>query len=157
MTGYRLGYIAGHPDIVKACDKLQGQFTSGSNAVTQQAAVVALTSDLAPTYAMVKEFAIRREMVMKMLSEIPGIRCIEPEGAFYVFPDVSSYFGKTFNGTVIANSDDMSMYLLEQGHVSTVSGNAFGEPACIRISFAASQEDLVKGFNKIKDALAKLV
>lgn len=157
MTGYRLGYIAGNADIVKACDKLQGQFTSGSNAVTQQAAVVALTADLAPTFAMVKEFGIRRQMVMEMLAEIPGIRCIQPDGAFYVFPDVSAYFGKTFNGKVIASSDDMAMYLLEQGHVSTVSGNAFGEPACIRISFAASQDDLKKGFTKIKDALAKLV
>lgn len=157
MTGYRLGYIAGHADIVKACDKLQGQFTSGSNAVTQQAAVVALTSDLTPTYDMVKEFRVRRQMVMDMLAQIPNVRCIEPDGAFYVFPDVSAYFGKSFEGKIIANSDDMAMYLLEVGHVSTVSGNAFGEPACIRISFAASQEDLKKGFTKIKDALAKLV
>lgn len=157
MTGYRLGYIAGPVDVVKACDKLQGQFTSGSNAVTQQAAVVALTSDLAPTYAMVKEFAIRRKMVMGMLAEIPNIRCIEPDGAFYVFPDVSAYFGKSYDGTVIANADDLCMYLLEKGHVSTVTGGAFGEPDCIRISFAASQEDLKKGFGKIKDALAKLV
>lgn len=157
MTGYRLGYIAGHADIVKACDKLQGQFTSGSNAVTQQAAVVALTSDLTPTYDMVKEFRVRRQMVMDMLAQIPNVRCIEPDGAFYVFPDVSAYFGKSFDGKIIANSDDMAMYLLEVGHVSTVSGNAFGEPACIRISFAASQEDLKKGFTKIKDALAKLV
>ncbi|CAN5716810.1 pyridoxal phosphate-dependent aminotransferase [soil metagenome] len=157
MTGYRLGYIAGPVDVVKACDKLQGQFTSGSNAVTQQAAVVALTSDLAPTYAMVKEFAIRRKMVMAMLAEIPNIRCIEPDGAFYVFPDVSAYFGKSYEGTVMANADDLCMYLLEKGHVSTVTGGAFGEPDCIRISFAASQEDLKKGFGKIKDALAKLV
>jgi aspartate aminotransferase len=157
MTGYRLGYIAAHPDIVKACDKLQGQFTSGTNAVTQQGAVVALTSDLTPTYDMVKEFAVRRQMVMGMLAEIPNVRCIEPDGAFYVFPDVSAYYGKSYNGQVIANSDDLAMYLLEVGHVSTVSGNAFGEPACIRISFAASQDDLKKGFTKIKNALAALV
>lgn len=156
MTGYRLGYIAGPVEIVKACDKLQGQFTSGSNAVTQQAAVVALKSDLTPTYEMVKEFAVRRKLVMNMLAEIPNIRCIEPEGAFYVFPDVSAYFGKKYDGTVIANADDLCMYLLEKGHVSTVTGGAFGEPDCIRISFAASQEDLKKGFGKIKDALAKL-
>jgi aspartate aminotransferase len=156
MTGYRLGYIAGPVEVVKACDKLQGQFTSGANAVTQQAAVIALKSDLAPTYEMVKEFAVRRQMVMDMLSEIPKIRCIEPEGAFYVFPDVSAYFGKKDGDTVLKNADDLCMYLLEKGHVSTVTGGAFGEPDCIRISFAASQEDLKKGFGKIKDALAKL-
>ncbi len=158
MTGYRLGYIAAsNTDIVKACDKLQGQFTSGSNAVTQQAAIAALTGDLTPTYDMVKEFALRRKLVLGILAEIPDIRVIEPDGAFYVFPDVSAYYGKSFEGKVIANSDDLSMYLLESGHVSTVSGSAFGEPACIRISFAASQQDLIKGFGKIKDALAKLV
>jgi aspartate aminotransferase len=157
MTGYRLGYIAGPVDVVKACDKLQGQFTSGSNAATQQAAVVALTTDLAPTFEMVKEFAIRRKMVMDMLNDIPNIRCIEPDGAFYVFPDVSAYFGKKDGETILKNADDLCMYLLEKGHVSTVTGGAFGEPNCIRISFAASQEDLKKGFGKIKDALAKLV
>src|SRR5204863_1593084 len=138
-------------DVVKACDKLQGQFTSGSNAITQQAAVVALTSDLGPTYEMVKEFAVRRKLVMAMLAEIPNIRCIEPDGAFYVFPDVSAYFGKSYQGKIIANADDLCMYLLEKGHVSTVTGGAFGEPDCIRISFAASQEDLKKGFKKIKN------
>jgi aspartate aminotransferase len=157
MTGYRLGYIAGPVDVVKACDKLQGQFTSGSNAVTQQAAVVALRSELTATHEMVKEFAIRRKMVMDMLADIPNVKCIEPEGAFYVFPDVSAYFGKKDGETIIANADDLAMYLLEKGHVSTVTGGAFGEPNCIRISFAASQEDLKKGFSKIKNALAKLV
>ncbi|MES2649943.1 MAG: pyridoxal phosphate-dependent aminotransferase [Bacteroidota bacterium] len=157
MTGYRLGYIAGPAEVVKACDKLQGQFTSGANAATQQAAVVALTTDLAPTFEMVKEFGVRRQMVMDMLAEIPNIRCLEPDGAFYVFPDVSAYFGKKDGDTVLKNADDLCMYLLEKGHVSTVTGGAFGEPNCIRISFAASQEDLKKGFGKIKDALAKLV
>lgn len=156
MTGYRLGYIAGPVDLVKACDKLQGQFTSGANAATQQGAVVALNSDLSATMEMVKEFAVRRKLVMDMLNTIPDIRCMEPEGAFYVFPDVSAYFGKKIGDQVIANADDLCMYLLETGHVSTVTGGAFGEPDCIRISFAASQEDLNKGFKKIKAALANI-
>ena len=156
MTGYRLGYIAGPVDVVKACEKLQGQFTSGSTAVTQQAAVVALRSPLDATMAMVAEFAERRKIVMALLAEIPGVKCIEPDGAFYVFPDISSYFGKKNGDKVVANADDMSMYLLEQGHVSTVSGGAFGEPNCIRISYAASRQDLQKGFAKIKAALANL-
>ncbi|TAD81766.1 MAG: pyridoxal phosphate-dependent aminotransferase, partial [Bacteroidetes bacterium] len=156
MTGYRLGYMAAHPTIAKACEKLQGQFTSGSNAVTQQAAVVALTSPLTATYAMVTEFAERRSMVMAMLADMPGVKCVEPDGAFYVFPDVSSFFGKKVDDLLIANADDLCMYLLEKGHVSTVSGSAFGEPNCIRISYAASRQDLQKGFGKIKAALAAL-
>jgi aspartate aminotransferase len=157
MTGYRLGYMAAHPDIAKACDKLQGQFTSGSNAVTQQAAIVALRSPLDATHAMVKEFAERRRIVMAMLAEMPGVKCMVPDGAFYVFPDVSSFFGKRVGEQVIANADDLCMYLLEKGHVSTVTGSAFGEPNCIRISYAASRHDLEKGFGKIKAALAALV
>lgn len=157
MTGYRLGYIAAaNTDLVKACDKLQGQFTSGANAATQQGAVAALKEDLRPTYEMVEEFSARRKMVMGMLAEIPGVTCIEPDGAFYVFPDVSSYFGKKYGEQVIANADDLAMYLLEVGHVSTVTGGAFGEPNCIRISYAASRSDLQKGFGKIKAALANL-
>jgi aspartate aminotransferase len=157
MTGYRLGYIAAaNVDLVKACDKLQGQFTSGANAATQQGAVAALRADLKPTMDMVEEFAARRNIVMGMLAEIPGVTCIEPDGAFYVFPDVSSYFGKKYGEQVIANADDLAMYLLEVGHVSTVTGGAFGEPNCIRISYAASREDLQKGFTKIKAALAQL-
>lgn len=157
MTGYRLGYIAcSNLDLVKACDKLQGQFTSGANAATQQGAVAALKADLKPTLEMVEEFSARRTMVMGMLAEIPGVTCIEPDGAFYVFPDVSSYFGKKDGDIVIANASDLAMYLLEKGHVSTVTGDAFGEPNCIRISYAASRQDLQKGFTKIKAALAKL-
>ncbi|MDA3616025.1 pyridoxal phosphate-dependent aminotransferase [Polluticaenibacter yanchengensis] len=157
MTGYRLGYMAANADIVKACDKIQGQMTSGTNAATQQAAVVALNADLKPTLDMVKEFGERRKIVLQYLSEIPNLRCIEPDGAFYVFPDVSAYFGKKFGEQVIANADDLAMYLLEQAHVSSVSGGAFGEPSCLRLSYAASREDLQKGFARIKEAFAALV
>jgi aspartate aminotransferase len=157
MTGYRLGYIAcSNIDLVKACDKIQGQITSGANAVTQQGAVVALRHDNAPSMAMRDEFAFRKQMVLNMLSEIPGIRLSEPDGAFYVFPDISSYFGKTAGDRQIANADDLAMYLLEKAHVSTVTGAAFGEPNCLRISFAASRADLRKGFGRIKNALAAL-
>ncbi len=157
MTGYRLGYLAcKNTDLVKACDKIQGQITSGANAATQQAAVAALLEDLSPTEEMVREFSERRKIVMGYLSLIPNIRIDVPPGAFYVFPDLSAYFGKKAGDKVIANSDDMSMYLLEEAWVSTVSGNAFGEPNCIRISYAASRQDLEKGFERIRKALADL-
>jgi aspartate aminotransferase len=157
MTGYRLGYlVCSNTDLVKACDKLQGQFTSGANAATQQAAVVALTTDMAPSIAMTKEFEHRKGLVMNLLAEIPDIRINEPDGAFYVFPDVSNYFGKQVGGRTINDADELCMYLLEQGLVSTVTGKAFGEPNCIRISFAASRSDITKGFGRIKDSLAKL-
>jgi aspartate aminotransferase len=157
MTGYRLGYIAcSNTDLVKACEKIQGQITSGANAVTQQGAVVALRHDIEPSMAMRDEFMARKQMVLDMLAEIPGIRLSVPDGAFYVFPDVSSYFGKSAGDRLIANADDLAMYLLEKAHVSTVTGGAFGEPNCIRISYAASRADLQKGFGRIKDALAAL-
>jgi aspartate aminotransferase len=157
MTGYRLGYIAcSNIDLVKACEKLQGQITSGANAATQIGAVAALTGDMSPTDAMVKEFSERRKMVMQMLADIPNIRIDEPAGAFYVFPDVSYYFGKKDGDTVIPNADALCMYLLEKAHVSTVTGGAFGEPNCIRISYAASREDIQKGFSRIKEALLRL-
>jgi aspartate aminotransferase len=157
MTGYRLGYIAcSNTDLVKACDKIQGQITSGANAVTQQGAIAALKHDILPSMEMRNEFEERKKLVLSMLAEIPGIKLSEPDGAFYVFPDVSSYFGKKAGDTTIANADDLAMYLLEKAYVSTVTGGAFGEPNCIRISYAASREDLVKGFGRIKDALAAL-
>ncbi|HMP91683.1 MAG TPA: pyridoxal phosphate-dependent aminotransferase [Phnomibacter sp.] len=157
MTGYRLGYIAcTNTSLIKACDKLQGQFTSGANAATQQGAVAALMEDLAPTRAMVAEFAERRKMVMQLLADIPNIKIDEPAGAFYVFPDVSYYFGKSFNGQVLEDADALCMYLLEHGLVSTVTGKAFGEPNCIRISYAASRTDIQKGFTRIKEALLAL-
>ncbi len=156
MTGYRLGYIAAHTDVIKACEKLQGQFTSGANAVTQRAAIVALTADLTSTKQMVKEFARRRQRVKELLSQIPGIECSEPDGAFYVFPVVKKYFGKKDGDVVIENADDLCMYLLNKAHVSTVTGRAFGEPDCIRISFANSMEKIEEGYTRFAQAMAKL-
>ena len=156
MTGWRLGYIAANADIAKACEKLQGQFTSGTSSITQKAAVVALTTDLRPSMGMVEEFTRRRKRVMELVSEIPGIKCNEPEGAFYIFPDVSAYYGKTDGVTTITNSGDFCMYLLNTAHVSSVMGEAFGEPACVRFSFANSMEKIEEGWKRIKAALAKL-
>ena len=156
MTGYRLGYIAAHTEVAKACEKLQGQFTSGANAITQRAAIVALTGDLRPTLEMVKEFTRRRERILQLVSEIPGIHCAEPEGAFYVFPVISEYFGKSDADISINNADDLCMYLLNNANVSTVTGRAFGDSNCIRISFANSMENIEKAFGRIKEALAKL-
>jgi aspartate aminotransferase len=157
MTGYRLGYMAcTNVDLIKACDKIQGQITSGANAVTQQGAVAALMESIAPSMEMQAAFENRKKLVLSMLADIPGIRISEPDGAFYVFPDVSSYFGKKAGEQTIANADDLAMYLLETAHVSTVSGSAFGEPNCIRISYAASTADLEKGFSRIKQALMAL-
>lgn len=156
MTGWRLGYIAAHPEIAKACEKVQGQFTSGTNAVTQRAAITALTSDLRPTREMVKEFAERRKKVLELVKEIPGINCPEPEGAFYVFPDVSSYFGKKDGDSVIQNASDFSLYLLNKANVSSVMGDAFGEPRCVRFSFANSMQKIEEGWRRIKEALARL-
>lgn len=156
MTGWRLGYIAAQPEIARACEKLQGQFTSGTNSIAQKSAVVALTADLAPSYAMVKEFTQRRKRTMELVNGIPGLKCFEPEGAFYIFPDVSSYFGKSDGANNIRNSADFSMYLLNTAHVSSVMGDAFGEPACVRFSFANSLPNIEKAWARIKEALAKL-
>ncbi len=156
MTGWRLGYFAAHATIAKACEKIQGQVTSGPNAVTQRAAITALTTDMKPTAMMVAEFTKRRTRVMELLKEMPGIACGEPQGAFYVFPQVNSFFGKADGEYKIENADDLCMYLLNNAHVSTVTGSAFGEPNCIRISFANSMENIEKGFGKIKTALDKL-
>ena len=157
MTGWRLGYTASSAEIAKACDKVQGQITSGANAVTQRAAIAALTSSLEPTHEMVKQFKVRKQKVMELMKDIPLINCIEPDGAFYVFPEVDKYFGKKYNGEVIKNADDLCMYLLNESHVSTVTGAAFGEPKCIRISFANSMENIEEGFRRIKEGLGKLV
>ena len=156
MTGWRLGYLAAPVEIAKACDKLQGQFTSGANAVTQKAAVTALSSTLDPTVNMVKEFSCRRSRVLDLMKEIPGFRFAPPDGAFYAFPCVDYYFGKSDGEEMISNADDLSMYLLNKGHVSTVTGSAFGDKQCIRISFANSMENIEKGFARIREALAKL-
>lgn len=156
MTGYRLGFIAANPTIVKACEKLQGQFTSGATAVTQRAAITALTAPLDTTWDMLTEFKARKKRVIELLNAIPGIKLSEPDGAFYVFPDVSSYFGKKDGDESIANADDLCMYLLNKAHVSTVTGRAFGEPNCIRISFANSMSKIEGGMKRITDAMAKL-
>ncbi|MCC7401545.1 MAG: pyridoxal phosphate-dependent aminotransferase [Chitinophagaceae bacterium] len=156
MTGYRLGYIAAHAEIAKACEKLQGQFTSGSNSVTQRAAITALNSDLGATEVMVKEFERRKRKVMEFIAAIPGLKCVEPEGAFYVFPVVKDYFGKSDGKETIKNADDLCMYLLHNAHVSTVTGSAFGEPDCIRISFANSMEKIAEGFKRLKEAFSRL-
>ena len=156
MTGWRLGYIAAHADIAKACEKVQGQFTSGTCSITQKAAVTALTTDLSPTYEMAKEFTRRRAKVLELVKDIPGVICPEPEGAFYIFPDVSYYYGKSDGETTVNNSGDFAMYILNTAHVSSVMGEAFGEPNCVRFSFANSMEKIEEGWGRIRAALAKL-
>ena len=157
MTGWRLGYMAANLEIAKACEKIQGQFTSGANAIAQRAAITALTADLAPTHKMVEAFKERRKKVTELLSEIKDVKFTMPPAAFYIFPDVHLYFGKKDEaGNVLADADDLCMYLLNTAHVSVVTGKAFGEPNCIRISFANSIENIEKGLHKIKTALEKL-
>jgi aspartate aminotransferase len=156
MTGYRLGYIAAHPDVIKACEKLQGQYTSGTNAVTQRGAIAALTGDLTPSIAMNEEFGHRRERMLGLLKAIPGIQIAEPDGAFYVFPVVTAYFGKKNGEELIKDADDLCMYLLNTAHVSTVTGRAFGEPTSIRISFANSMQKIEDAMARITAALANL-
>jgi aspartate aminotransferase len=156
MTGWRLGYIAAEASIAKACEKLQGQFTSGTCSITQKAAVTALTTDLRPTQEMVEEFARRRKRVLELVGEIPGIKCSEPDGAFYIFPDISYYYGKSDGKTTINTSGDFCMYLLNTAHVSSVMGEAFGDPQCVRFSFANSMEKIEEAWKRIKSALAAL-
>lgn len=156
MTGWRLGYIAADPIIVKGCEKLQGQLTSATCSITQRAAIDALTGDLTASHDMLKAFTDRRKRILELLKEVPGIKCSEPDGAFYVFPKVDAYFGKKDGDTVLANADDLCMYLLNTAHVSTVTGTAFGEPTCIRMSFANSMQNIEKAVARVKDALAKL-
>ncbi len=156
MTGWRLGYIAANAEIAKACEKVQGQFTSGANSIAQKAAVTALTTDLRPTREMVEEFARRRKRVLGIVKEIPGLPCSEPDGAFYIFPDTSYYFGKKDGDAVIRNAGDLCMYLLNKAHVSSVMGDAFGDSNCVRFSFANSMEKIEEGWRRISEALAKL-
>ncbi|ODT94520.1 MAG: aspartate aminotransferase [Sphingobacteriales bacterium SCN 48-20] len=156
MTGWRLGYTASSVEIAKACEKIQGQFTSGTNSITQKAAVTALTTDLKPTMEMVEEFTRRKKRVLELVKEVPGIECPEPDGAFYIFPDVSSYYGKSDGNTTIHTSGDFCMYLLNTAHVSSVMGEAFGDPECVRFSFANSLEKIEEAWARIKKALANL-
>jgi aspartate aminotransferase len=156
MTGWRIGYMAAPAYIAKACDKLQGQITSGTNSVAQHATITALLGDQQPTFDMREAFKKRRDIVLDLLKDIPNIKCNVPAGAFYVFPDLSAYFGKAFNGEVIKDADDLALYLLNEGHVAAVSGTGFGAPECIRFSYAASEENLREAFTRVKIALAKL-
>ena len=156
MTGWRLGYIAANTTIAKACEKLQGQFTSGTCSIAQKAGVAALLGDLRPSVEMTDEFTRRRTKTLELVKSIPGFKCFEPQGAFYVFPDVSYYYGKSNGSETIKNAADLSMYLLNTAHVSSVMGDAFGEPHCVRFSFANSMTNIERAWVRIKDALAKL-
>jgi aspartate aminotransferase len=156
MTGWRLGYIGASKEIAAACEKIQGQVTSGANSFSQSAAAVALNSDMAPSYAMRDEFLKRRELVIRLLSEIPGVKTNHPTGAFYIFPDVSAYFGTSNGEYNIQNADDFCDYIMLSAYVAIVSGNAFGAPNCFRLSYAASEEQLTEAVRRIKVALAAL-
>lgn len=156
MTGWRLGYIAAPKVLIDACDKFQSQFTSGANSIAQRAAITALIGDLAPSKLMVEAFHQRRDFVIKALSEMPGVKINMPAGAFYAFPDISSFFGKSDGEMVVGNDEDMSMYLLHRANVTTVSGGAFGDNCNIRISFATSMDKLEEAMRRIATALAKL-
>ena len=153
MTGWRIGYIGGPEFIAKACTKMQGQITSGANSIAQRATIAAMDADPKVLRPMVEAFHKRRDLVVSMMKEIPGIKINNPEGAFYVFPDVSFYFGKTLRGKLISNADDFSMYLLAEANVATVTGDAFGNPNCIRLSYATSEDILTKAINNIKESL----
>ena len=157
MTGWRLGYIGAPLWIAKACDKIQGQFTSATNSITQRAAIEALNGDLSAADEMKKAFVRRRDLVYSMLKNITGLKFNLPQGAFYFFPDVSNYFGKSYNGTIINNADDLAMYLLNEGNISVVTGSAFGDKKCIRFSYATSDEKLVEGMRRMEIALEKLI
>lgn len=156
MTGWRVGYICAPIWLAKGVNKMQGQTTSGICSIAQRAAIAAITGDQQPTLDMAAAYKRRRQLVLGLLSAIPGVRSNEPEGAFYVFPDISDYFGKSDGETTINTSDDMAMYILANAHVSVVGGVAFGSPNCIRISYAASDENLTEALGKIKEALAQL-
>ena len=153
MTGWRIGYLGAPETIARACNKMQGQITSGANCIAQRAVIKALEALPSKVQYMIDEFKIRRDLMLNLLSEIEGFSCNIPEGAFYVFPDISSLFGKTFKGKKIANASDLSLFLLEEALVATVTGDAFGNPNCIRISYAASQSQITEAVTRIKRAL----
>jgi aspartate aminotransferase len=157
MTGWRLGYLGAPKWLADACDKIQGQFTSGTCSITQRAAITALNSDMKPTFEMTQRFKIRRDLVLEKSKDIPGFVNFVPDGAFYLFPEISYYFGKkTPEGKTIETAMDLCMYILNEAQVSTVPGDAFGEDNCIRISFAAADEKLIEAFDRIKNVLSKL-
>jgi len=154
MTGWRVGYIGAPEWIAKACTKMQGQITSGTNCIAQRATITALLAPVSEINYMVKEFHSRRDMILKLLKEIDGFKLNVPKGAFYIFPDISSFFGKTIKGTKINNASDFAIFILEHANVATVTGDAFGAPDCIRISYAASEENIRTAISRIKDALS---
>ncbi len=156
MTGWRVGYIGAPTWIAKAANKMQGQYTSGNCSISQRAALVALSSPLDATLEMVEAYKERRSLVNNLLKEVPGFEVNMPEGAFYFFPNVRSYLGKSVNGTVINSVGDLCIYLLEDAHISLVTGEAFGDPDCLRLSYAASEDDLRTAIAKMKESLAKL-
>ena len=155
MTGWRIGYIGAPEWIARSCNKVQGQVTSGANCIAQRAVITALTEKPEKIKYMVDEFKVRRNLILDLLNDITGFRCNIPDGAFYVFPNISHYFGKTIDGFEINNASDMSMFLLEKALVATVTGDAFGNPNCIRISYAASTEQIKKAVERIKSAVER--
>ena len=154
MTGWRIGYIGGPSWIARACNKMQGQVTSGANCIAQRAVITALTESPSKITYMVDEFKLRRDLILSLLNDIDGFKCNTPDGAFYVFPDISYFFGKTIDGYKINNASDMSLFLLDKALVATVTGDAFGDPNCIRISYAASQNQLIEAIKRIKKAVS---
>ncbi len=154
MTGWRIGYIGAPEWIAKACTKFQGQITSGANCIAQMATIAALEAPVSKIKYMVDEFKTRRDLVLNLLAEIKGFTLNVPEGAFYVFPDISYYFGKTIHGVKITNATDFSLFLLEKANVATVTGDAFGQPNCIRLSYATSQDLLKEAVKRIKEVLS---
>ena len=156
MTGWRIGYIGAPIWISKACEKMQGQFTSGTSSISQMAALAAVDADKSVVQPMCEEFKRRREIVYNLLSAIPNLKCNMPTGAFYFFPDISAYFGKSFNGNKINNSADLCMFLLNEVHVAAVSGDAFGDDNCFRISYACSEKDIIEAVSRIKKGLELL-
>jgi aspartate aminotransferase len=156
MTGWRVGYIAAPKWIADGCNKVQGQITSANCSIAQRAALAAITGDIAPTTEMVKQYHKRRDIVYNLLKDIPGVKSNYPEGAFYFFPDVSSFYGKSDGSKVITTGDDLCLYLLEKAHVSLVPGGAFGDEDCVRLSYAASEKDLVEALKRMKEALLAL-
>ena len=154
MTGWRIGYIGAPEWIARACNKMQGQITSGANCIAQRAVITALNESPSRVQYMIDEFKIRRDLVLDLLSDIPGFKTNVPDGAFYVFPDISYYFGKTLRGKTINNATDFSIYLLEEALVATVTGDAFGDPNCIRISYAASQDEIKEALRRIKEVVS---
>ncbi len=154
MTGWRIGYIGAPEKIARACNKMQGQITSGANCIAQQATITALNASPSRVQYMIDEFKVRRDLILSLLNKIQGFKTNTPEGAFYVFPNISYFFGKTLHGKTINNASDFSMYLLEEALVATVDGEAFGNPDCIRISYAASQEQIIEAIKRIKEAVS---